>query len=476
MKMYYDYRDYATIPPTYDDIELSDKKKHLKAALISSTRQEGQERHNDDEDNNQELLLSDPVMMRRGRGNRGVPPALDDATQVSLSATTRFIGIMGTNFPARLHDLLTMATTEEDQQDPEVLGGDDGSIISSVISWLPHGRSWIIHDKATFTKTVSKSHFHFSKYESFIRQVNAWGFKRVTRGRDVNSYYHELFLRGMPHLVQFMKRNRSRSIKRKRYSKAANGSPIEDPPDFYAMERNNPIPDYFSRDNNSLSSSLARVPASSEDDHTENQDEEAPGEEAMTKENPKIEHTSSADSIPNVTSSPTAPDTTPSISSNNNKNYYNATCLFSSAHSCPDLHHHGLILSAERGVHPPWCDEQDEDSDADDIEMKRCKEDAGAGVNSRKKQTDCDKVSVFLCEDDIISNEMDIGYYLESAAASVANAPRMFDAQNDRIKHKLEDPRSSFYKSGSAGSGFQHKDQEDEDDVVLMTFLETLFE
>lgn len=33
-----------------------------------------------------------------------------------------------------------------------------------------------------------------------------WGFRRITTGRDRNSYYHPLFLRGLPHLCKEMKR------------------------------------------------------------------------------------------------------------------------------------------------------------------------------------------------------------------------------------------------------------------------------
>jgi len=39
-----------------------------------------------------------------------------------------------------------------------------------------------------------------------VRQANGWGFRRITQGPDRNSYYHERFLRGLPHLCKTMKR------------------------------------------------------------------------------------------------------------------------------------------------------------------------------------------------------------------------------------------------------------------------------
>ena len=40
----------------------------------------------------------------------------------------------------------------------------------------------------------------------FIFQVNGWGFKRITEGPDLNAYYHESFLRGLPEMVAEMRR------------------------------------------------------------------------------------------------------------------------------------------------------------------------------------------------------------------------------------------------------------------------------
>ena len=50
--------------------------------------------------------------------------------------------------------------------------------------------------------------FKQTKYLSFTRQLNLWGFKRITRGIDAGAYYHELFLPGRTNLSMRMKRQK----------------------------------------------------------------------------------------------------------------------------------------------------------------------------------------------------------------------------------------------------------------------------
>mmetsp|Transcript_17997 Transcript_17997/g.37316 ORF Transcript_17997/g.37316 Transcript_17997/m.37316 type:complete len:434 (-) Transcript_17997:418-1719(-) len=78
--------------------------------------------------------------------------------------------------------------------------------LSGVIEWMPHGRSWRIIDRDEFRARALPTYFQHSNMASFIRLVNAWGFRRVQSGVDYDSYYHECFLRGMPHLHIQMRR------------------------------------------------------------------------------------------------------------------------------------------------------------------------------------------------------------------------------------------------------------------------------
>jgi hypothetical protein len=61
-----------------------------------------------------------------------------------------------------------------------------------IISWLPHGRSWRILQQKAFEERVIPLYFRHGRYSSFARQVNGWGFRRITHGSDYNSYYHEV--------------------------------------------------------------------------------------------------------------------------------------------------------------------------------------------------------------------------------------------------------------------------------------------
>lgn len=72
--------------------------------------------------------------------------------------------------------------------------------LSNVVSWQPHGRCFKVHDVSTF-KILLQNYFKLSKLASFQRQLNLYGFQRLTVGLDKGSYYHELFLRSRPDLV-----------------------------------------------------------------------------------------------------------------------------------------------------------------------------------------------------------------------------------------------------------------------------------
>ena len=108
-----------------------------------------------------------------------------------------------------------------------------------IISWLPHGRSWRILQQKAFEERVIPLYFRHGRYSSFARQVNGWGFRRVTHGSDYNSYYHELFLRGLPHLCDKMRRLTSKDVQQQKKATAEEDST----PDFYTISKDNPLPE-----------------------------------------------------------------------------------------------------------------------------------------------------------------------------------------------------------------------------------------
>jgi len=122
------------------------------------------------------------------------------------------------SFPVKLYEIL---------MDPKY---------SEFIAWLPHGRAWRILKQKSFEKEVIPKHFRSARYASFMRQVNGWGFKRITEGPDLNAYYHESFLRGLPELVSEMRRPQKGDLP----TRKLRGFPEN--PDFYKISSIAPLP------------------------------------------------------------------------------------------------------------------------------------------------------------------------------------------------------------------------------------------
>jgi hypothetical protein len=108
--------------------------------------------------------------------------------------------------------------------------------LNDIVAWAPHGRSWTILKPRAFEVRILPKYFEHSKFSSFVRQANGWGFRRLSssEGNERNTYYHEYFLRGMPWLVKKMRRpkvNEKKSI------------PPEQEPGFAAISDEFPVPD-----------------------------------------------------------------------------------------------------------------------------------------------------------------------------------------------------------------------------------------
>ena len=87
----------------------------------------------------------------------------------------------------------------------EVLERDD---MESIITWMPHGRAFIVLQPQQLRDIVLPRFFKQTKFMSFTRQLNLWGFKRITKGVDSGAYYHALFLRGRRCLAMLMRRQK----------------------------------------------------------------------------------------------------------------------------------------------------------------------------------------------------------------------------------------------------------------------------
>lgn len=122
-------------------------------------------------------------------------------------------------FPMRLHAVLADPTVRD------------------IISWLPHGKSFVVirpdvfatdvlpryfsaegpnsvkskkTSTTTTTTTTKKVSKGAHKYPSFTRKLNRWGFKQISRGPDAGAFCHELFQRDDIELCRGMECQKSR--------------------------------------------------------------------------------------------------------------------------------------------------------------------------------------------------------------------------------------------------------------------------
>lgn len=122
-------------------------------------------------------------------------------------------GGVTTPFPWKLHHMLD----DMDAQDNK-----------TIVCWQPHGRAFMVNKPKEFVEEIMPHYFNQTKYASFQRQLNLYGFSRLSHGRDKGAYYHKCFVRGERALCRGMVRQKIKGTKVRRSL-----SPEEEP-DFYS--------------------------------------------------------------------------------------------------------------------------------------------------------------------------------------------------------------------------------------------------
>ena len=103
-----------------------------------------------------------------------------------------------------------------------------------IVSWQPSGKAFRVHLPDVFAKTVMPRYFSKqTKYKSFLRQLHAYGFHRISTGMDRGAYYHRMFTRN----------NKSMSLrmtcpKIKKHSDARHPRHAAVDPDLYFLKTN----------------------------------------------------------------------------------------------------------------------------------------------------------------------------------------------------------------------------------------------
>eukprot|EP00980_Cylindrotheca_fusiformis_P029040 scaffold22701_cov123-Cylindrotheca_fusiformis.AAC.19 len=135
---------------------------------------------------------------------RGIPHVYRDFSNIPDVAgfVRKKTGGVTQPFPEKLHDML------------------DNANEPTIVTWLPHGRAFLVKKPKIFTSQIMP--------------------KRITQGADAGAYYHELFLRGLPHLCMRMQRQKVKGTGHKQPADA------QTEPDFYSMPpsegQQNPVP------------------------------------------------------------------------------------------------------------------------------------------------------------------------------------------------------------------------------------------
>ena len=94
--------------------------------------------------------------------DRGCHVYRDSSTFIEKGASGETSIASERTFPANLHAILS------DEH------------YSHIISWMPHGRAWKVHDKALLVSNVGEV-LGISDCSSFKRQLSEWGFRRCIR-------------------------------------------------------------------------------------------------------------------------------------------------------------------------------------------------------------------------------------------------------------------------------------------------------
>lgn len=78
-------------------------------------------------------------------------------------------GFTISKFPSKLYQML---------QDSDKYG------FQSIVSWLPDGKGFVVRNSRVFIEKIARDYFSQTKFKSFQRQLNLYGFQMIHQGYD----------------------------------------------------------------------------------------------------------------------------------------------------------------------------------------------------------------------------------------------------------------------------------------------------
>jgi hypothetical protein len=78
--------------------------------------------------------------------------------------------------------------------------------LDAIVSWMPSGKAFKVHNRDIFSKRVLPQFFRHSNFKSFQRNLSVYQFTRMWTGPESGSYSHRFFIREDRTLCQFIVR------------------------------------------------------------------------------------------------------------------------------------------------------------------------------------------------------------------------------------------------------------------------------
>lgn len=100
-----------------------------------------------------------------------------------------------------------------------------------VITWTQNGQGIEILDEKEFVETAVVDTFRHRNFNSFIRQLNVYGFRKAERNLDTKVYFHPYFTQSQPHLDRkIVRKPRKRSRTKNHLSEVKRGGFLQENP------------------------------------------------------------------------------------------------------------------------------------------------------------------------------------------------------------------------------------------------------